>query len=220
MNKISDRNLRVSQLTDGPGTKDWRYTKDNVVGIYGVASEERKDPNKKYKSDPCLWLKIKWKGLRPKDTENMQRHCSWIPKSDFIRFCNGKRSAEARSKRSETNKKNAISMCSGATLEETLKVGLPPLAHWGQQRGNHLSESIHSVSIHLQFNSYLRANMKFPLAPLRIRIGDSVKLKLEFSVLSRLCSVVISCNCQRGSRERRRSSDRNLLNKRPYHLAV
>ena len=98
MNNISDRNLRVSQLMDGPGTKDWRYTKDNVVGIYGVASEERKDPNKKYKSDPCLWLKIKWKGLRPGDTENMQRHCSWIPKSDFIRFCNGKRSAEAKIK--------------------------------------------------------------------------------------------------------------------------
>ena len=96
MNNISDQELRVSQLKDGPGTKNWRYTKDNVVGIYGVASEERKDPNKEYKSDPCLWLKIKWKGLRPKDTENMQRHCSWIPKSDFIRFCNGKRSAEAK----------------------------------------------------------------------------------------------------------------------------
>ncbi|KAJ5474028.1 hypothetical protein N7475_003594 [Penicillium sp. IBT 31633x] len=52
MNNISDPTLRISQLKTGPGNRSWRYTKHNVVGIYGVASEQR-DPNKSYKSDPC-----------------------------------------------------------------------------------------------------------------------------------------------------------------------
>ena len=95
MNNISDPTLRISQLKTGPGNRSWRYTKHNVVGIYGVASEQR-DPNKSYKSDPCTWLKIKWRGLRVEDTEKMQNSCSWIPRCDFIRFCNGKRAADAK----------------------------------------------------------------------------------------------------------------------------
>ncbi|CAP94933.1 hypothetical protein PCH_Pc21g00360 [Penicillium rubens Wisconsin 54-1255] len=95
MNNISDPTLRISQLKTGPGNRSWRYTKHNVVGIYGVASEQR-DPNKSYKSDPCTWLKIKWRDLRVEDTEKMQNSCSWIPRSDFIRFCNGKRAADAK----------------------------------------------------------------------------------------------------------------------------
>lgn len=96
MNSISESFLRISQIKDSPGSKIWRYTKQNVVGICGIASEERKDPNKKYKSDPCTWLKIKWKDLRSEDTDKMQHSCSWIPRSDFIRFCNGKRAADAK----------------------------------------------------------------------------------------------------------------------------
>ncbi|KAK4940183.1 hypothetical protein LTR66_014935 [Elasticomyces elasticus] len=79
---MSESSLRISQIKVSPGSKNWRYSKNNVVGIYGIASEERKNPNKKYKSDPCTWLKIKWKDLR----------------SDFIRFCNGKRAADAKIK--------------------------------------------------------------------------------------------------------------------------
>ncbi|KAJ5769726.1 uncharacterized protein N7511_001777 [Penicillium nucicola] len=41
----------------------------------------------------------------------------------------------------------------------------------------------------------------------------SIKLKLEFSVLNRLTSLLRSCTCQRESGERRRSSGRNLFNK-------
>lgn len=149
MNSMSKSSLRVSQIKVSPGSKNWRYSKNNVVGIYWITSEERKNPNKKYKSDPCIWLKIKWKDLRSEDTDKMQHSCSWIPRSDFIRFCNGKRAADAKIKEvwSGTNKKNAINVCSRVTLEEALKIGLPPLAHWGQQRGNHLSETIHNVSI-------------------------------------------------------------------------
>ena len=172
MNNISDRTLRISQLKDGPGNRSWRYTKHNVVGIYGVASEERKDPNKTYKSDPCVWLKIKWKNLKSEDTDKMQGLCSWIPRSDFVRFCNGKRRQKEKSKRSGINKKNATFACSRATLEEAMRIGPPPLAHWAQQRGNHLSDSLHDVSIHLQSNSQLQANMKCALPPMRICIRD------------------------------------------------
>lgn len=98
MNSISESSLRISQIKLSPRSKGWRYTKNNVVGIYGVASEERKNPNKKYKSDPCTWLKIKWKDLRSEDTDKMQNSCSWIPRSDFIRFCNGKSAADAKIK--------------------------------------------------------------------------------------------------------------------------
>lgn len=93
MNHIS-QDLRISQIKVSPGSKIWRYTKDNVVGIYGVVSEERKSG----KSDPCTWLKIKWKDLRPEDTKKIQNFCSWIPRSDFKRFCNGKRAADAKIK--------------------------------------------------------------------------------------------------------------------------
>ncbi|CAG7946030.1 unnamed protein product [Penicillium olsonii] len=98
MNSMSESSLRISQIKVSPGSKNWRYSKNNVVGIYGIASEERKNPNKKYKSDPCTWLKIKWKDLRSEDTDKTQNFCSWIPRSDFIRFCNGKRAADAKIK--------------------------------------------------------------------------------------------------------------------------
>lgn len=98
MKNISKKSLRISQLTAGPDNESWRYTKHNVVGIYGVASEERKKPNSECKSDPCTWLKIKWKDLWPEDTKKTQYSCSWIPRSDFLRFCNGKRAADAKIK--------------------------------------------------------------------------------------------------------------------------
>ncbi|OGE46546.1 hypothetical protein PENARI_c197G07871 [Penicillium arizonense] len=98
MNNISQRELRISQIKASPRSKVWRYTKHNVVGIYGIASEERKNSDKEYKSDPCSWLKIKWKDLKSEDTDNMQNSCSWIPRSDFTRFCNGKRAADAKIK--------------------------------------------------------------------------------------------------------------------------
>ncbi|CAG8196236.1 unnamed protein product [Penicillium nalgiovense] len=103
MNNISDQTLRISLLKTGPGNRSWRYTKHNVVGIYGVASEER-DPNKEYKSDPCTWLKIKWRDLTDDDSKALQHSCSWIPRSDFIRFCNGKRAADAKIKESDTGR--------------------------------------------------------------------------------------------------------------------
>ncbi|KAJ5611999.1 hypothetical protein N7510_005193 [Penicillium lagena] len=98
MNNISDRAERISLLKDddGRGRKTWRYSKYNVAGIYGVAFEERKNPTKSYKSDPCVWVKIKWKNLRQEDDEKLSRSCSWIPKSDFSRLCGDKDATESK----------------------------------------------------------------------------------------------------------------------------
>ncbi|KAJ5481390.1 hypothetical protein N7475_000312 [Penicillium sp. IBT 31633x] len=97
INHIS-QGLRIPQLQVGSASKTWRYTKHNVVGICGVVSEERNNPKKRYKSDPCTWLKIKWKDLRPEDLQKLPDSYSWIPRSDFVRFCNGKRAANAKIK--------------------------------------------------------------------------------------------------------------------------
>ncbi|OKP09991.1 hypothetical protein PENSUB_4613 [Penicillium subrubescens] len=96
---ISDQEVRISSLRDkdSSGKKHWRYSRDNVDGIYGVVSEER-NPYKNYKTDPCLWVKIKWKGLEPRDQERLVRGCSWIPRSEFTRFCGGKRATERKLK--------------------------------------------------------------------------------------------------------------------------
>ncbi|KAJ5471536.1 hypothetical protein N7530_008893 [Penicillium desertorum] len=104
----------------------------------------------------------------------MQRSCSWIPRSGFIRFCNGKRAADARSKRSGINKKNAISACYRATVkapEDAPKIGFPPLAHWAQQRGIHLSGRVLRASVHRRGKSHLRDNMK-AYHPMRICTRD------------------------------------------------
>jgi hypothetical protein len=97
INHIS-QGLRIAQLQVGSARKTWRYTKHNVAGICGVVSEERNNPKKRYKSDPCTWLKIKWKDLGPEDIEKLPDSYSWIPRSDFVRFCNGKRAADAKIK--------------------------------------------------------------------------------------------------------------------------
>ncbi|CAG7970460.1 unnamed protein product [Penicillium salamii] len=46
MNSMSESSLRIFQIKVSPRSKVWRYTKNNVVGIYGITSEERKNPNK------------------------------------------------------------------------------------------------------------------------------------------------------------------------------
>lgn len=92
MRNISDEESRISSLRDkdSSGKKHWRYSRDNVEDIYGVTSEVR-NPYKEYKNPPCVWVKIKWKGLIDGDQGKVVRGCSWIPRSEFTRFCGGKR---------------------------------------------------------------------------------------------------------------------------------
>jgi hypothetical protein len=97
MRNISDEESRISSLRDkdSSGKKHWRYSRDNVEDIYGVTSEVR-NPCKEYKNPPCVWVKIKWKGLTNKDQEKVVRGCSWIPRTEFTRFCGRKRATMAK----------------------------------------------------------------------------------------------------------------------------
>ncbi|KAJ5899181.1 hypothetical protein N7495_003925 [Penicillium taxi] len=96
MLSISDPDSRITQLKskDDQGTKQWRYSRENVVGICGVAFEERKYLNKQYKTRPAVWIKIKWKKIKSDDKMFLKGGCSWIPKGDFIRLCGKKDDAE------------------------------------------------------------------------------------------------------------------------------
>ena len=99
MHNISDTAVRISQLKDREscGKKPFRYSRENIVGIYGITSEERKT-NKVYKSDACVWVKVKWKGLADDDAETVSGGCSWIPRSDLVRFCGGQKATKIKLK--------------------------------------------------------------------------------------------------------------------------
>ena len=52
--------IRITQLRDSNDCrKHWRYSKDNVLGICRVAFEERKFPDRVYKLQRSIWVKIK-----------------------------------------------------------------------------------------------------------------------------------------------------------------
>jgi hypothetical protein len=76
--------------------KVW-YSKHDVVGITRLLWK-KETIRIKDRSDPFTWLKVKWKVLRLDDTGKLQLSCFWVSKSDFIRFCNGKRAAGAKIK--------------------------------------------------------------------------------------------------------------------------
>lgn len=77
-----------------------------------------------------------------------------------------------KSRRSGRNKRNDTTACFRATLEDALKIDRPPLSHWAQQRGRHLSDRSVRASVRLRYKSHLRDNMKCPLPPLHISIRD------------------------------------------------
>jgi hypothetical protein len=100
MDNISDQEVRTSSLRDKDSTKkkkkkkNWRYSRDSILGIcgvtYGVTSEGH-NLYKEYMTDPSVWVQIKWTGLNSQDQKKLVRGCSWIPRSEFTRFCGGKR---------------------------------------------------------------------------------------------------------------------------------
>jgi hypothetical protein len=83
--------------------KIWVYTKENVQGIVGIAIEIRSN-TREYKRSPEVWVKIKWKNIKPDhkkllirlDPDNVsKRHSSWITKSDLVRLV-GRKAAESK----------------------------------------------------------------------------------------------------------------------------
>ncbi|KAJ6016464.1 hypothetical protein N7540_011175 [Penicillium herquei] len=91
---ISNQDLRVSSVkTKGAfGKAPFRYSAENIAGIIGVVAADRKATN--YSSEaPSMWVKIEWQGLDKKDMDKVVDNYSWIPRSDFDRFCRPRKAA-------------------------------------------------------------------------------------------------------------------------------
>lgn len=94
---LSNFDARITQLRDSNDRgKHWRYSKDNVLGICGVAFEERKFPDRVYKLRRSIWVKIKWRNIVTADKGLLEGDCSWIPRDDFTRLCGSKNVAESK----------------------------------------------------------------------------------------------------------------------------
>ncbi|KAJ5569274.1 hypothetical protein N7450_011760 [Penicillium hetheringtonii] len=87
---ISDAAEQISWLKDkdSSGKRVSRYTRENIVGIYGIVCSNGKRK--------CTWMMIKWKDLKEEDAKKLKRGCSWEPKSDLDRFFSNKKEAEEK----------------------------------------------------------------------------------------------------------------------------
>ena len=102
---ISDKELRISEIRDPGvgGKKPYRYTSENVAGVFGAAFE---DTGVKISTrNPCSWARVEWQGLREEDMIKCKitEGYSWIPKSDFERLCYGREATEAKIKETWDN---------------------------------------------------------------------------------------------------------------------
>ena len=97
---ISDAAEQISWLKDkdSSGKRVSRYTRENIVGIYGIVCSNGKRK--------CTWMMIKWKDLKEEDAKKLKRGCSWEPKSDLDRFFSNKKEAEEKRLEVWRNQKN------------------------------------------------------------------------------------------------------------------
>jgi hypothetical protein len=88
LQKVSKLKSRISHVIyeTQDGEEHKRYTRNNIVGIVGVAIHERKDTTKDYKSAPTTYVKIKWQGIDEADQELLTRGCCWITNADLVRL--------------------------------------------------------------------------------------------------------------------------------------
>ncbi|KAJ5330506.1 hypothetical protein N7476_000289 [Penicillium atrosanguineum] len=97
---ISDKDFRISEIKDRgvDGRKTFRYTSENVAGVFGTAFEDT--GVRMSTRNPCSWARVEWQGLREEDMIRckVSEGYSWIPKSDFERFCKGREATEAKLK--------------------------------------------------------------------------------------------------------------------------
>lgn len=100
LQKVSKLKTRISHVMyEGEDGEDhYRYSRDNIVGIVGVAFYERKDIDKVYKTAPPAFVKIKWQGIDAAHQKLLTRGNSWITKADLVRLTD---SATAEQKISE-----------------------------------------------------------------------------------------------------------------------
>ncbi|CAG7970603.1 unnamed protein product [Penicillium salamii] len=88
LQKISKPKSRISHVTyeSQDGEEHKRYTRNNIVGIVGVAIYDRKDTTKDYKSAPTTYVKIKWQDIDKADQNLLTRSCCWITSADLVRL--------------------------------------------------------------------------------------------------------------------------------------
>ncbi|KAJ5500658.1 hypothetical protein N7453_009709 [Penicillium expansum] len=83
LQKVSDPETRISHIKyqGEDGEKHRQYTRNNVVGIVGVAIKERKSGSK---TAPVTYVKIKWKDIGEADQKLLTRNTCWITNVDLI----------------------------------------------------------------------------------------------------------------------------------------
>ncbi|KAF4768118.1 hypothetical protein HAV15_002994 [Penicillium sp. str.  len=88
LQKVSKLKTRISHVMyEGEdGEEHYRYSRDNIVGIVGVAFYERKDIDKVYKTAPPAFVKVKWQEIDAAHQKLLTRGNSWITKADLIRL--------------------------------------------------------------------------------------------------------------------------------------
>ncbi|CAG8048050.1 unnamed protein product, partial [Penicillium salamii] len=88
LQRVSDLKSRISHVTykGQDGEEHKRYTRNNIVGIVGVAIQERKDTTRDYKSAPTVYVKIKWQDIDEADQKLLTRGCCWVTNADLVRL--------------------------------------------------------------------------------------------------------------------------------------
>ncbi|KAJ5230959.1 hypothetical protein N7489_011667 [Penicillium chrysogenum] len=88
LQKVSDTDTRISHVKykDEVGEKRYRYSRNNIVGIVGVAIYNRKNITKDYKTAPTTFVKVKWQQIHTADQELLTRGNCWITKADLVRL--------------------------------------------------------------------------------------------------------------------------------------
>lgn len=83
----SDSRNRISHITytDEMGLRHYRYGRNNIKGIVGVAVAGRPSCRCSPRA-PTTYVKIKWVDIARMDSILCHKCCSWITRSDFIRM--------------------------------------------------------------------------------------------------------------------------------------
>lgn len=81
---LSNVNNRISKLRyeDENGDQHWQYTKDNIVGVRGIAIDETGNSLR----SPHTWINIEWMNIKKRHQALLVEECNWTTRSDVIRL--------------------------------------------------------------------------------------------------------------------------------------
>lgn len=81
---LSNVNNRISKLRyeDENGDQHWQYTKDNIVGVSGIAIDETENSLRR----PHIWINIEWMNIKKRHQALLVEECNWTTRSDVIRL--------------------------------------------------------------------------------------------------------------------------------------